>query len=268
MGTTSSVLQWHCPHCRAINTTENSRCIVCRQPRAPRADHERPPPAVPLRKERRDRPPQGQVISRRRILAENNLSNNKKKATIPIEERHLYDDAEGCDPPPVPAHKKSQDQQHVYAELEENEEHEYDEYVSYAVLEYPEPPRPNQDAPSVTAEPIYGVVNKVCKKPPPPPPPHLRAGASAGITSHQEPEAVYYSEVEDESGIMASGFDIDIDNLPPPLPPHKEELSLTTDARKWYCLNCRIWNTAQDSSCVYCAMPYSDDVVATGTGLL
>lgn len=155
MGTTSSVLQWHCPHCRAINTTENTKCVACRQPRAPRGDHERPPPAVPLRKERRDRPAQGKVVSRRRILTENNRGN---KLGTPLEERHLYDDAEGCDPPPVPAHKRAQDQQqHLYAELEEGEEHEYDEYSSYAVLEYPEPPRPSQPAPtSVTSEPIYG----------------------------------------------------------------------------------------------------------------
>lgn len=190
---------------------------------------------------------------------------NKNKLGTALEERHLYDDAEGCDPPPVPAHKKVQDPQHVYAEVVEDDEHEYDEYVSYAILEYPEPPRSTQQTAAVTDEPVCGIVNKVGKKPPPPPP-HLHAAASVCISLRNEPEAVYYSQVED-GALPCPDLDIDIDNLPPPLPPHKEELSLTTDARKWYCLNCRIWNTAQDSSCVYCAMPYSDDVVATGTGL-
>ena len=129
MGSTSSVLQWHCEHCRAINTTENAVCIRCGSRRG--AYHDQRPPPVPSRQFK---------ISKRNIVFES----------------HLYDDAEGCDPPPVPAHKSTElkelSSSHLYAELDPDEEINGE----YAVLEYPDPVNifPAHQPPK--KEPIYG----------------------------------------------------------------------------------------------------------------
>lgn len=130
MGSTSSVLQWHCKHCRAINTTENAVCIRCGSRRG--AYHDKRPPPVPSRQFK---------ISKRNIVFES----------------HLYDDAEGCDPPPVPAHKSTElrepSSSHLYAELDPEEE---DSNGEYAVLEYPEPPNAFPAHQPPKQEPIYG----------------------------------------------------------------------------------------------------------------
>lgn len=97
---------------------------------------------------------------------------------------------------------------------------------------------------STSSHYLPGIVNKVGKKPPPPPP-HLHAAASVCISLRNEPEAVYYSQVED-GALPCPDLDIDIDNLPPPLPPHKEELSLTTDARKWYASSIHFYRRSEE----------------------